>query len=292
MDKIVVTGCSISAHTKVSQNYCDFLSRSLNREPLTLAGGGGSNKRWHRLLIQNILDNTITKDDLIIMQMVEPLRTELHASHLSSMPSIQPKVEIVDVIKKRFKDFFEEDVQKQGNYHDLEDTQPWSHVTLKCFDDIVMRSNISERKYFYTNFKPNSWTYMNTEYDKHIHKHFEEYASVFALAHHDFYLDWLKLEAFLNARNMNYFVFVENTGHGIRGLIDIMHGVRLWETDKDFDLVDKWPYFKSHKWHLETNPYALDPPDDYSHYSLLGHQTIAKLLENHIIEQKILDLSK
>ena len=292
MSKIVVTGCSISAHTKVSQNYCDFLSREFDRQPLTLAGGGGSNKRWIRLLMQNIISNNITSDDVIIMQMVEPVRTELASAHLSAMPSIQPSLNILKLIQKRFKRFFDENIILEGGADELEDTQPWNHIKLRCFDDTLHRLNVTESNYFYTNFKPNSWTYMGDNYSKHIHKHYEEYASVFALAHHEIYLEWLKLEAFLESRNMNFFVLVENTGHGIREIIHLMHGVRIWEDEKHFDLIENWPYFKSDKWHTTENPYALDPPDDYCHFSIAGHQTVAKFLKNHIIEQKIIDLSK
>ena len=290
-DKIVVTGCSISAHTRVTQNYCDFLSRKFNRQPLTLAGGGGSNKRWIRLLTEHILSGNITSKDLVILQFVESTRTELHSAHLSSMPSLQvdiPPERYTNLVNK-FNDFYKNDVRHELD-EGYEDTLVYTDKVLTHrpppgSDSIEPVTN----RYFYTNFKIHSHSYQMNEYDTTSHRNYENYNTVEALAVYDLYIQWVHLEALLEKYNINYFVYIETATEYIKKYLKSM-GIDVWNQDTNFNLIETWPYFKSIKWHSPDNIYALDPANnDYSHYSLKGHQKVADFLSKHIIKHKLID---
>ena len=82
--KIAVAGCSASDYTGegVHKVYGEILAKSLNAEYIHEGAGVGSNYRMWRRITNLVMDDTITSDDLVIIQYTQPSRQEFwHAQY-------------------------------------------------------------------------------------------------------------------------------------------------------------------------------------------------------------------
>jgi hypothetical protein len=77
MAKLMVVGCSFSDRTGVLKSYGDYLAEELGREYMHNAAGCGSNSRMWRVVTNAIMNNELTRDDLLIVQYTEIARSEL-----------------------------------------------------------------------------------------------------------------------------------------------------------------------------------------------------------------------
>jgi hypothetical protein len=76
--KIAVAGCSVSDYTGegVERVYGEILAESLNVEYIHEGAGIGSNYRMWRKITNLVMDDTITSDDLVIIQYTQTSRQE------------------------------------------------------------------------------------------------------------------------------------------------------------------------------------------------------------------------
>ena len=84
--KICVAGCSVSDYTEVLNPYGKILADSLNLEYLHEGGGCGSNARIWRRVTNHILNGNLGRNDILIVQYTEVIRTEFWSA-LPPFPS-------------------------------------------------------------------------------------------------------------------------------------------------------------------------------------------------------------
>jgi len=75
--KLVVSGCSFSDYTQVKNVWGQYTANNLDIDYLHLAGGIGGNSRSLRIITQKIIKGEITANDIVVVQVAEPMRTEL-----------------------------------------------------------------------------------------------------------------------------------------------------------------------------------------------------------------------
>lgn len=74
---LVVSGCSFSDYTEVKNVWGNYTANNLDIDYLHLAGGIGGNSRSLRIITQKIIKGEITANDIVLIQVTEPIRTEL-----------------------------------------------------------------------------------------------------------------------------------------------------------------------------------------------------------------------
>lgn len=74
--KLCVAGCSVSDYTDVDLPYGKILATDLGVDYLHEGAGAGSNFRIWRRITNHILNNTITEEDVVVIQYTEIVRNE------------------------------------------------------------------------------------------------------------------------------------------------------------------------------------------------------------------------
>lgn len=74
--KLLVAGCSVSDYTHVDKVWGQYLAEKLDREYIHEGSGCGSNWRMWRKIFNHVNQNSISKDDIVIVQYTELIRRE------------------------------------------------------------------------------------------------------------------------------------------------------------------------------------------------------------------------
>ena len=76
--KVIVGGCSVSDYsgTGVDRVYGEILANNINAEYVHHGAGCGSNYRIWRNITRMVMNNEITKDDIVLIQYTNPSREE------------------------------------------------------------------------------------------------------------------------------------------------------------------------------------------------------------------------
>jgi hypothetical protein len=142
--KVIVGGCSLSDYTgpTVNRVYGEILANNITAEYVHHGAGCGSNYRIWRNITRMVMNNEITKDDIVLIQYTNPSREEYWSSAVLS--------EALD----RFDDYKKIEIREQKYNGDIIRWKPEAHNWHK--------TNDSE----YTFFKLKEEHFTSTEFDE------------------------------------------------------------------------------------------------------------------------------
>lgn len=266
MSTLCVAGCSYSDRTQVTHCYGDFLSATLDKEYLHLAGGIGSNPRSTRLLTEALMANKLSAGDTVVMQITDNNRRELPSRWLSESDDGK------QFLKKSKQDFMVI----------AEDLAQYTSPTTKV-KDLNTHYDCVDNDFYVTRFKMHSHQWQQGPIDKKFHALIEHYAVYDPMDSYMLYLDLWRLNQLFAHNNIQFVVMwlrqdckTEALGKWAEPLDQFIN--------KQFILKDYWPEYWTPDWKSSTNQYALDPPNDSSHFSVIGHMVIADHLQRYLEE--------
>ena len=268
--KLFNAGCSIADRTHTTHCYGDYLAQLMNYDYVHLAGGGGSNPRSIRQIVQAVTSGEATSDDMIVVQFTDVTRKEMNSAYLSNTDHGDRLAnEHVDNCRISFDRYSA--LLREGTSEKLQ--TPNIDITPAGV---------------YTRFKNNSDTYQLAKADEVLHSAYFENAYDQLLDLQNFVVQFRMLDAFLQHHSIPYVYHWEATGGSI--LIDFAthypdEAPLMGESGSSKHhcwLQDYWPAHRTALYEQEWTQYHLVPHEDYIHYSILGHKTIANHLYAHI----------
>lgn len=268
--KLFCAGCSISDRTQTTHSYGDYLAEMMDYDYVHLAGGGGSNYRSIRQIVQAVGSGEATSDDMIVLQFTDVTRKELNSSFLSGTEHGKKLAkQHVDTCKIRFERHSA--LLNEG-----------SSERLECQNIDVTPAGV------YTRFKNNSEEYQLCEQDQNLHLHYFRYSFDPDLDLQNFMVQFRMLDAFLLFHNIPHVYNWEASGSTILnnfsqyypGELPIEAGAK--SSKHHFIMKEYWPGHRSLEYEKHQTEYHLVPNEDFIHYSILGHKTVARHLHTHI----------
>ena len=268
--RVFSAGCSIADRTQTTHCYGDYLAEKMNRDYVHLAGGGGSNYRSIRRIVHAVHDGELTAEDVVIIQFTDVTRRELGSSWMSRTTTGR------NLARAHF---------NAVNIH----REKAEALINEGFDYGLESPNIDQSKFgVYTRYKFNSKDWQLCEQDQNLHNAMELYCSDPDMDNEYFTAQWLMLDSFLKHRNIPHVYLWEATGNTIldwwkthypdNSPVNIHNG----STKHHCMIRDYWPDHRSSDYEQNQTQYHLVPHEDYIHYSILGHKTVADHLHTHI----------
>jgi len=247
MTVLCVTGCSFSDYTQVDTVYGEIAAEKLGLDYLHKAGGGGSNKRMTREIIQAVFDGKLKRGDYVIAQYTQPERTELGSPGMMYSPEGAEYAEKIE-------------------------------AEMNGWTSIIHYDYIHDGKTKVTRWKPDSYTWQGSQLDKELH---ETYQRCAAMLNHDLEIDRnniILLRLFLKEHGINFSALWFDLGIQ---LLDYWKQKNIdieGEKDIDWRLVwrpgAEWSDEKNYKYRLAS--------DDNSHLSQEGHLEFGSKLADHL----------
>ena len=178
--KVAVAGCSFSDYTGVEHVYGETLVYHLNAEYVHLASGCGSNDRSFRRIVESVEDNTLTKDDLVIIQLTNPQRKEIFSKYFSYSKIGKQKFEFLnnEIISTNAVPVYEK---------------------VKAYD-----AKLGDVDIVFNKYKQHSHTWQSNGSDQQIHKFYENNISD-PIA--DTFYTWWKIQALVGYLQQNQIKF-------------------------------------------------------------------------------------
>ena len=268
--KLFSAGCSIADRTQTTHCYGDYLAEMLDRRYVHFCGGAGSNERSIRLITHAVLNKQMTPDDLLLIQFTDVSRRELPSAWLTHTKSgkkiAQHHLAKIDIAREKFTALHGE------TYHDMLDT-PYCDASPAGI---------------YTRYKMDSHMWQENEQDRKLHETVQFTCSDEAMDHERFMSQFVMLDAFLKQREIPHIYVWESCGGTQLGWWEQNHWSKMpvqcgdSSSKNHFMIHEYWPEHRSREYEKEMPEYHLVPFEDYIHYSLLGHKTIANHLYSHI----------
>lgn len=268
--KLFSAGCSIADRTHTTHCYGDYLAERMDYDYVHLAGGGGSNYRSIRQIVQAVASGEATPDDMIVIQFTDPTRKEMNSSYLTGT-SLGQKLarEHTDSCQISFDRY--KALLREGMSENLQSANI----------DITPAG-------VYTRYKNNSEEWQLCKQDQQLHLSYFKWAYDPALDLQNFIVQFRMLDAFLLHHNIPYMYNWEATGRSILFAFS-EHCPGELPVDEESGsskyhciLHKYWPEHRSLRYEQELTQYHLVPNEDWIHYSILGHKTVARHLHAHI----------
>ena len=246
MAKLCVAGCSFSDYTQVDTVYGEITAQNLGLEYLHKAGGGGSNKRITREIIQAVFDGNLQSGDYVLVQYTQSERTEFAS----------PGMMLTEEGKQ-----YSQRIEAENN--------GWT--------SIIHYDYIHDGETKVTRWKPGSYAWQCSGLDQELHQIYEKNS---VMQNYDLEIDrnnHLLLSMFLKQHNINFSVLWFDLG------IELLNywkkkGIDL-EGEKDVDWRLVWR--PGAQWSDEVHyKYRLSPGDN-SHLSQEGHLEFGARLADH-----------
>lgn len=268
--KLFSAGCSLADRTQTTHSYGDYLAQHMDYDYVHLAGGGGSNYRSIRQIVQAVSSGEATPEDMIVLQFTDPTRKELNSSYLSGTDhGAKIAKEHMNTCKISFDRYSA--LLHEGSSH-----------KLQCPNIDITPAGV------YTRFKNNSEVYQIAQADEHLHLAYFKYAYDPMLDLQNFIVQFNMLDAFLQQHKIPYVYNWEASGASILSEFNEYYpdDMPVPSTEKSSKhhciLRQYWPEHRSLKYETEMTEYHLVPHEDFVHYSILGHKTVAGHLYRHI----------
>lgn len=248
--RVAVTGCSFSDYTGVEHVYGETLAYHLNAEYVHLASGCGSNDRSFRRIVESVEDNTLTKDDVVIIQLTNPERKEIISKYFSYSKIGKQKFEFLnnEIISTNAIPVYEK---------------------VKAYDAKLGDVDIVFNKYKH---KSHVWQVNGT--DKQIHKFYEDNISD-PIA--DTFYTWWKIQALVGYLQQNQIKF--SVMYSER-YINIHDYKKSFVEDRDLHLEKLFPT-------LNDEMYWCTPEDSH-HMNEEGHKKLGYLIATHLADKNII----
>lgn len=250
--KIAVAGCSVSDYTHVKEVYGEHTVNYLNQagvdaEYLHLAGGGGSNCRAFRLIMDAIIEGTLTENDIVLWQITDSARTELPSAEQSN------KLATREITKNK--------------------------VLESCDSDLLDRTDVITR------WKMDSHTWQNFTQDQILHGQYQNcVVNKFGMYKSRNYI--VALRKFAKHHGINFKLVYCNMGYPLREFWEDKGQHHLVYSYEDIDLANVWAPYSDHKnWDSEKSvKYRLHPGDN-THFSELGHRDLGDALGIYLLDE-------
>ena len=269
--KLFSAGCSIADRTHTTHSYGDFLAQMLDYDYVHLAGGGGSNYRSIRQIVQAVGSGEATSEDMIVIQFTDVTRKELNSSFLTSTDHgnkvAKTHVDECNIAFQRHSALLGEG----------------SSEKLQCQNIDITPAGI------YTRYKNNSEDYQLTTQDQELHLNYFRYSHEPDLDLQNFIVQFKMLDAFLLLHDIPHVYNWEASGSSILCEFSEHYPGEMPIEDAGAKsskhhcvLRDYWPQHRGKEYEQFQTEYHLIPHEDYIHYSILGHRTVATHLYTHI----------
>ena len=248
--KVAVAGCSFSDYTNVEHVYGETLAYHLNAEYIHLASGCGSNDRSFRRIVESVEDNTLTKNDLVIIQLTNPERKEIFSKFFSYSK----------IGKKKF-EFLDKAIKSSNSTPVFE--------KVKAYD-----AKLGDVDIVFNKYKSWSHTWQESGRDKQIHEYYENNISD-PIA--DTFYAWWKIQAILGYLQHNQIKFSVMYSERYINTVDYK---KSFVEDRDFSLEKLFPTLNDEKYWCT--------PDDSHHMNEAGHKKLGYLIATHLADKNIL----
>lgn len=250
--KIAVAGCSVSDYTHVKEVYGEHTVNYLNQsgvdaEYMHLAGGGGSNCRAFRLIMDAIIEGILSENDIILWQITDPARTEL------------PSAEQTNKLATR-------EITKMT-------------VLESCASDLLDRTEVVTR------WKMDSHTWQDYTQDTNLHSTYQNcVTNKIGMIRTRNYI--VALRKFAKHYNINFKIVYCTMGYPLREYWEERGQHHLVYSYEDIDLASVWTPYSDHKiWDSEQCvKYRLHPGDN-THFSELGHKDLGDALGIYLLDE-------
>lgn len=246
--KLFVFGCSYSDRTGVKKAYGDYLAELTGLEYHHCAKGGTSNDRTWRMATRMIIDGEITPNDILMIQYTDRHRREFASYGIGYDEHLQVIIN-----------------DNKGN-EIPSGVHPLDKTTTECGT-------------FYTsNYKMHSHSWQLNHFDRAVHKAHEDCTCVDQFDNEYFKTRHRQFEAFCEVNNINLVIYwCRLSDHMIDHNILSTYGRRYLINEENFISREPPHCFK----------YELGDPNDTNHWddshlSVLGHETVAKNLAEHL----------
>jgi len=249
---IAVAGCSVSDYTQVEKVYgehaVDYLNQQdISSEYLHLAGGGGSNCRAFRLIMEAIIEGTLTENDIVLWQITDPARTELPSAEQTA------KLSTREITRNK--------------------------ITDSCDSDLLDKTEVLTR------WKMDSYSWQNMTQDQQLHSVYQNcVVNKLGMYKTRNYIQALKV--FAEHHGVVLKLIYCSMGYPLIEFWQDRNHYDTVCSPEDIDLATIWsPYSDPSVWSSDASVKYKLHPGDSTHFSELGHQDLGLSLGRYLQDE-------